>query len=113
MHLIVKGDPVTGFSFTGPFQTEDDAMSWAMIEYDHESDWWPAEMEHPDKTFNDEPVECSQCGTSQTCDDCKDQGNVVIITGKELEEMLKNQGKSNLPRQVMMDLSELPVGAEA
>lgn len=114
-YVLLKGDPVNGFSCIGPFQSEDDAMSWAMVEWDHESDWWPMEMTHPDKDFNDEPVICVTCGTDRTCADCiqdeADSRNARIISDpEEIARILGDTSghhHSHLPKAVMMDLSEI------
>lgn len=104
MFLVVKGSPVEGLEFYGPFQTEDDALSWAMVEWEDQADWWPAELTHPDKSFNDTPVVCDNCGTSMTCDECRANYPVVTVSGEELEAML-GRAKHSLPKEVMLDLS--------
>lgn len=41
-HIVVGGDPLCGFGFTGPFETEDEAVSWA--EANIQGDWWIAPL---------------------------------------------------------------------
>ena len=49
-HIIITGNPVDGFQFTGPFTTHDDAVREAD---DSGSDWWVADLTVPTVT---EPV---------------------------------------------------------
>jgi hypothetical protein len=44
LHIIVRGDPINGLSFIGPFKTGDDAMNWADAHID-DTDWWIAPLE--------------------------------------------------------------------
>lgn len=37
-HIVVCGTPSEGFTFHGPFDTVDDAVTWADVEC--ESDYW-------------------------------------------------------------------------
>jgi hypothetical protein len=39
MHIIVRGDPINGLSFIGPFKTGNDALDWAEMNL-HDTDWW-------------------------------------------------------------------------
>jgi hypothetical protein len=43
LHIIVRGDPINGLSFIGPFKTGDDAMNWADVNL-HDTDWWIAPL---------------------------------------------------------------------
>lgn len=45
-HLVVVGDPVSGFEFTGPFESHDEATEWAEAEIRTDS-WWIAPMVEP------------------------------------------------------------------
>jgi hypothetical protein len=43
--LVINGDPVGGFSFTGPFDDHDSALTWA--EQNLKDNWWIASLESP------------------------------------------------------------------
>src|SRR5262245_19657920 len=43
--IVVTGNPVNGFTFTGPFDDSDAAAEWA--ESLSGEDWWVAEIEPP------------------------------------------------------------------
>jgi len=45
MHIVVKGNPVDGFTFFGPYKTHEHAMS-AGDSVDTE--WWAAPLEAPE-----------------------------------------------------------------
>lgn len=38
--IIMDGNPIEGFSFTGPFDEPDEAIRWAETEARLEADWW-------------------------------------------------------------------------
>lgn len=44
LHIIVRGDPINGLSFFGPFKTGDDATDFADQHID-DTDWWIARLE--------------------------------------------------------------------
>ena len=44
--IVITGDPVEGFIFTGPFATHEAAEQWA--EGQHE--WWTAFLQPPDRS---------------------------------------------------------------
>lgn len=43
-YIIVKGSPVAGLQFFGPYMDHDEALTAAE---DHDGDWWIAELEGP------------------------------------------------------------------
>jgi hypothetical protein len=43
--IIVAGNPVDGFEFYGPFESEEDAAAWA--EHGQPGDWWIARVHTP------------------------------------------------------------------
>lgn len=45
-YVLVLGNPVTGFSFVGPFDRGDDAAEY-MYRTHYEGDWWIAVMTEP------------------------------------------------------------------
>ena len=45
MHILITGNPVDGFIYTGPFDTSDAAIQAAD---DSGSDWWIAELATPE-----------------------------------------------------------------
>jgi hypothetical protein len=45
--IVVSGNPITGFWFTGPFSGEDIAAKWAESFYDSNYDWWISDLESP------------------------------------------------------------------
>jgi hypothetical protein len=46
-HIIVTGDPASGLNFIGPFQSEEDAITWANHECAPGS-WEAAPLDAPD-----------------------------------------------------------------
>lgn len=51
-HIIVRGNPVDGLSFIGPFLTGGDAMEWGAAHL-HDEDWWVAPIEPPKEKDSD------------------------------------------------------------
>lgn len=51
-YIIIYGDPMDGFNYRGPFDTQADATEWAE---DHEPDevWWIAELNPPTEERDD------------------------------------------------------------
>jgi hypothetical protein len=47
-YILITGDPVDGFFYYGPFDTNDDAVAYADDEQ-HGMDWWVAELQPPKK----------------------------------------------------------------
>lgn len=94
MHIIITGNPVEGFEAIGPFENDTDAISWAANVLTV-FDWVPMKLNHPDPSVNDD-----------------EESEAIVLTGEELEELLKRSKttKDTLPKQVMLDLSEIPVG---
>jgi len=45
--LLVEGNPVDGFTYTGPFDSHEDAVNEAENGADHDGDWWIAPMLRP------------------------------------------------------------------
>lgn len=45
MWIIVTGNPVDGFEYHGPFNTEDSAIEWADTFI--EDEWWLAHLDAP------------------------------------------------------------------
>lgn len=45
MHIVITGDPASGFSFWGTFKTAGDAIAWAEAECD--GPWSIAPLEYP------------------------------------------------------------------
>jgi hypothetical protein len=45
--LIVRGNPVIGFTYWGPFDDSADAVAWADENITVEYDWWLTELETP------------------------------------------------------------------
>jgi hypothetical protein len=46
MIIVVAGNPVDGFSFVGPFDTDGDALVWADAHMN--GDWWIVTLENPE-----------------------------------------------------------------
>ena len=46
-YIMITGNPVDGFSFTGPFDTHDEAVNYG--ENFHSGDWWIAPLVGGDK----------------------------------------------------------------
>ncbi len=44
--ILIKGNPVDGFEFVGPFPSNEDAMEHGDSV---KTDWWVAELEEPAK----------------------------------------------------------------
>lgn len=44
LQIIVRGNPVDGFLYVGPFLNRDAAIAWA--DGDGSGDWWLAPMEY-------------------------------------------------------------------
>ena len=45
MNIIITGNPVDGFTYTGPFPDREsaiDAATWGVVET--EADWWVADL---------------------------------------------------------------------
>lgn len=42
--IVVRGNPIDGFYYHGPFKTHEDALAFAE---DSEEPWWIAELEEP------------------------------------------------------------------
>ena len=47
--LLIAGDPVAGYDYTGPFETEDEAIEWAGEIYNNPY-WWVVELDEPQWT---------------------------------------------------------------
>jgi hypothetical protein len=43
--IVITGDPVEGFIFTGPFNNHADAERWA----EGQQDWWTGVLQPPEK----------------------------------------------------------------
>jgi len=50
-HIVIVGDPASGFAFHGPFDTPDDAITWA--ENEIKGEWSVSELE-PTTFYMDE-----------------------------------------------------------
>lgn len=50
--IIVHGNPVSGLSFYGPFDTADEAIAYEAKHLDDGGDWWVAPLVTPE----DEPL---------------------------------------------------------
>ena len=50
--IVVRGNPIDGLEFFGPFDSEDDATEWADNHRDSR-DWWVAYVTKPDKGKED------------------------------------------------------------
>lgn len=47
-YLLIKGNPVDGFQFVGPFNYHGDAIDYADAhQLELEKDWWIAELQTP------------------------------------------------------------------
>ena len=42
-YIVITGNPVDGFTYTGPFDTFDEAHCWA-TEFQTGDDWWIARL---------------------------------------------------------------------
>lgn len=98
MFVVLVGDLNSGFSVHGPFHSHDEAVSWGVNEADGGM-WQEMEVQHP-SDYN------------QADDDVHD------VPLAELAEYLaaaeaarKKKREEQLPKEVMIDLSELPVEA--
>lgn len=47
MWIVIAGDPMDGFSYTGPFNSADEATRWAGMYIDKSYGWWLAQVETP------------------------------------------------------------------
>lgn len=45
--VLVEGNPVDGFTYTGPFNSSEEAVEYADDGVCTTADWWVAEMEFP------------------------------------------------------------------
>lgn len=45
-YVVITGDPLLGFNFIGPFDSLEDADSWA--ENKLGGDWWLTHLENPE-----------------------------------------------------------------
>lgn len=45
-HIVITGNPVQGFFFYGPFQSETEAVDWAEREQS-DFEWWIAPLQEP------------------------------------------------------------------
>lgn len=45
--IILRGNPVDGFEFIGPFVSTDEANDWAEHNDDPELAWWIAKLARP------------------------------------------------------------------
>lgn len=48
-HIIVCGNPVDGFSFIGPFESNTEAAEHGNNDPHLEGEWWIAPLEKPDE----------------------------------------------------------------
>lgn len=47
MWIVITGNPMDGFGYTGPFESADQANEWADMHVTREYDWWLAKVEAP------------------------------------------------------------------
>lgn len=47
MHIIIYGDPGGGFHYVGPFDNEDDAITYAEHDGERNRDWWLSDIAAP------------------------------------------------------------------
>lgn len=98
MFVVLVGDFNNGFSVHGPFHSGEEAISWGVNEADGGA-WFEMEVHHPDD-YNAETPDADEHPTE--------------VSMEELERYLAGveaSRKQNLPKEVMIDLSELPVEA--
>ena len=95
MWIIIHGNPIEGFAYHGVWETEDEAFSWAMAEYDQGDDFWATKIIIANPDFN-EPDEFAD-------------SKAIDVSPEELERIIAQaQNQPKMPRQVMVDLSEIP-----
>lgn len=96
MFIVLKGAPFQG-SVTmrafGPFHTEDEAVNWAVKEWEAEPEWFILDVTHP-RDYNPEEVQ----------DIDPDLLERMIA---QADQRVKDE---ELQKEVMLDLSEIPVG---
>lgn len=46
-YIILSGGPIDGYDFYGPFNTQEEAVQYAVNNLDHRSDWVLAELIAP------------------------------------------------------------------
>jgi hypothetical protein len=101
--IILKGSPFQGtvsLSAHGPFHTQDEAVQWALSEFEGQPEWYVVEVHHPGDYNASEEDEF-------------ENGEVVDLTGQELqdfEKMIDEAQRRRLAKQIMVDLSEIPTG---
>jgi len=93
---IGVGNFVEGTEFYGPFPSQDAAVTWAIQEFEAGEEWHPFKLQSPDLDFNDDEI-----GDAMP----------TIVSDEEIENLINRQKKSALPKQVVVDLSELSEGA--
>lgn len=61
-YILIFGNPVDGFSFRGPFDTQEEAIAYGdpIME-----EWWTAELVPPDPTETVEFTPTTDSGTQQ------------------------------------------------
>ena len=96
MVILLKGSPFRGtvqLSAHGPFADEKTAIDWAVQMLEGEPEWFVMEVHDP---ADFEPID--------------GPGELVDVPIADLERMLADAEKNKkLPKEVMMDLSEIPV----
>lgn len=98
MVVLLKGTPFNGtvnLSAIGPFDDEKTAIDWAVQVLEGEPEWFVMEVHSPNEIamIDDGP------------------GELVDVPIADLERMLADAEKNKkLPKEVLMDLSEIPTG---
>lgn len=49
MTILITGNPLTGFTFRGPFEAAEAATDWAE-EHRDDAEWWAAELEEVERS---------------------------------------------------------------
>lgn len=66
--IVVSGNPINGYKYDGPFDSEDEAIEWAVDAIDNPY-WWTAPMTRPEIEILEA---CGQCGSYVICE-CDDK----------------------------------------
>ena len=105
MVVLLKSTPFEGMvtqSCHGPFHTEKEAVDWAVENWEGQPEWVVMDVQHP-SDYNEEE------------DDMGDEPDAKYtkVDPAELERLIRQAEKSResqLPKEILLDLSEIPVG---
>jgi hypothetical protein len=102
MVIILKGSPFQGtvsMSAHGPFHTEREAVDYALKEWEGEPEWFIMEVHHPADYNAEDNAEFIDADAQE-------------ITPQEFERMMAEvAARKDMQKEVLFDLSEIPIGA--